>query len=156
MNPPPDQPNGEDGIVPAGNGEAELLSALNAAISDMAEQERRRSDIQRELALRSFELAENAAQLDHDLSIRQIKATDAQHRRRYELGRRGINFVGLGFLLLMALVGLIVAMAFWGNPMQSQTALTLLGYGFAAVGGGGILFLIAYAVNAYIKWWQGF
>ena len=30
-----------------------------------------------------------------------------------------------------------------------------LGYGFAALGGGGILFLIMYAVNAFIKWWQG-
>ena len=63
--------------------------------------------------------------------------------------------VGSAGFVLLALLVLIVAIAFWGNPMQSQTALTLLGYSFAAVGGSGILFLIMYAVNTYIKWWQG-
>ena len=147
MNPPPDLPNG--------NGEAELFKALTSAISDIVEQERQRNDIRREVALRSLEASENATQLDHDLSIRQIEATDVQHRRRYGLGRLAIIFAGITVLLLLVLVAFVVATAIYGSPMQSQTALTLLGYGFAAIGGGGILFLIMYAVNAFIKWWQG-
>ena len=158
MDRPPNQPNGNDGengIVPVGNGEAELIRVLTSAISDLAEQDRQRNDIQREIALRSLEVAENAARLEHDLSIRRIEATDAQHRRRYGLGRLGIIFASIAFLLLLLPVAFVVAVAIYGNPMQSQTALTLLGYGFAAIGGGGILFLIMYVVNAFIKWWQG-
>ena len=158
MSTPPNQPNGnngEDGIVPAGNGMAVPHDPIADAISALVEQTRESNAIQREMALRSLEVAENAARLDHDLSIRRIEATDAQHQRRYGLGRLGIIFAGAAVLLLLTLVAFVVAVAIYGNPMQSQTALTLLGYGFAAIGGGGILFLIMYVVNAFIKWWQG-
>ena len=66
-----------------------------------------------------------------------------------------IIIAGVAALFLLALLGFVVAMAFFGNPMQSQTALTMLGYAFAAVGGGGILLLIALGVNSVSKWWQG-
>lgn len=159
MSTPPDQPNGnndgEDGIVPAGNGMAAPQDPIASDISALIEQMREGNTIRREMALRSLEVAGNAARLDHDLSIRRIEATDAQHRRRYGLGRLGIIFAGAAVLLLLTLVAFVVAVAIYGNPMQSQTALTLLGYGFAAIGGGGILFLMMYAVNAFIKWWQG-
>ena len=151
----PDLPGGNDDTpetVPVGNGETELVRALTSAISG---QERQRDNDQREVALRSLEVAENAARLDHDLSIRQIEATNALHQRRHGLGRLVIIFAGIAVLLLLGLAAFVVVVAIYGSPMQSQTALTLLGYGFAAIGGGGILFLIMYAANAFSKWWQG-
>lgn len=158
MSTPPNQPNGnngEDGIVLAGNGMAVPHDPIADAISALVEQTRESNAIQREMAQRGLTLAENAEQHQYDLTVKQIEATDAQHQRRYSLGRLMVIFAGAAVLLLLALVAFVVGTAIYGNPMQSQTALTLLGYGFAAIGGGGIMFLIMYAVNAYIKWWQG-
>lgn len=158
MSTPPNQPNGnngEDGIVPAGNGMAVPHDPIADAISALVEQTRESNAIQREIAQRGLTLAENAEQHQYDLTIKQIEATNVQHQRRYSLGRLMVILASAAVLLLLALAAFVVAVAIYGNPMQSQTALTLLGYGFAAIGGGGILFLIMYTVNTFIKWWQG-
>ena len=105
--------------------------------------------------MRGLEILESTEQREHALSVKRIEASNVQHQRRYGLGHLIIIIAGVAALFLLALLGFVVAMAFFGNPMQSQTALTMLRYAFAAVGGGGILLLIALGVNSVSKWWQG-
>ena len=158
MSRPPNQPEGNDmgdGGVPIHNGRPDYYEPIADAILALAEQGRERNAIRREIALRGLEFSESSEQRQHDLSLKQIDATNIQHQRRYGLGRLIIIIAGVAALFLLALLGFVVAMAFFGNPMQSQTALTMLGYAFAAVGGGGILLLIALGVNSVSKWWQG-
>ena len=158
MSTPPNQPNGnngEDGIVPAGNGMAVPHDPIADAISALVEQTRESNAIQREIAQRGLTLAENAEQHQYDLTVKQIEATNVQHQRRYSLGRLMVILAGISVLFLLTLAGLVVAMAFFGNPTQSQTALTMLSYGFAAVGGGAVLLTAVFGVNAVFKWWQG-
>ena len=153
---PPDQPGGNgDGteITPAGV--IEVFAKMTSAMSEMAEQERQRNANQLEIAMRGLEILESTEQREHALSVKRIEASNVQHQRRYGLGRLIIIIAGVAALFLLALFGFVVAMAFFGNPMQSQTALTMLRYAFAAVGGGGILLLIALGVNSVSKWWQG-
>ena len=153
----PDEPGAQDNRaepIPGHAGEVEILKSLVAVFSEFAEQEKQRTAIQREVALRGVEISEIGEQRQYDLSLKQIEYADIQHQRRYGLGRLLLVFAGIAVLILLALVGLVVAMAFFGSSMQSQTALTLLGYGFAAIGGGGILFLVMYACNALVRWWN--
>ena len=152
----PDQPGSNgDGteITPAGA--IEVFAKMASAMSEMAEQERQRNANQLEIAMRGLEILESTEQREHALSVKRIEASNVQHQRRYGLGRLIIIIAGVAVLFLLALLGFVVAMAFFGNPMQSQTALTMLRYAFAAVGGGGILLLIALGVNSVSKWWQG-
>lgn len=153
----PDGPGEQDDRaepVPDRGGDDELLKSLSATFSELAEQGRERTAIHREAALRSIAAVEAGEERQHNLTLKQIEYADIQHQRRYGLGRLLLVFAGIAVLILLALVGLVVAMAFFGSSMQAQTALTLLGYGFTAIGGGGILFLVMYASNALIKWWQ--
>ena len=154
----PDQPNGdpyEVENVPASDADLEsYLKSLVSAISNMAEQEQQRLSVQREIALLGAETAEKSEQRNFDLSLRQIEAEDNRHSRRYGLGRLIVTFVGIAFLVALLLTVLVVAMAFFGNESQSQTALTILGYGVAAVGGGGAVIIVVYFVNALSRWWQ--
>ena len=155
---PPDQPGGNgDGteITPAGGGEFEVFAKMASAISELAEQERQRNANQLEIAMRGLEILEITEQREHDLSVKRLEASNVQHQRRYGLGRLIVIIAGVAIFVLLAMLGLVAAMAFWGDPEQSQTALTMLSYGFAAIGGGGILLLIALGINAVSKWWQG-
>ena len=153
-----DQPNGdphEVENVPASDADSEgYLEALVSAISNIAEQEQQRLSVQREIALLGAEAAEKSEQRNFDLSLKQIEAEDNRHGRRYGLGRLIVIFVGIAFLAVLLLAGLVVAMAFFGNESQSETALTILGYGVAAVGGGGAVIIVVYFVNALSRWWQ--
>ena len=158
MNTPPDQPNGNDGeagIVPSGNGTAVPRDTIVDAISALVEQARERNAIRREMAQRGLARAENADQHQYNLAVRQIEATSNQHQRRYGPGRLMVILAGIAVLFLLALAGLVVAVAFFGDPTQSQTALTMLSYGFAAIGGGALLLTAVFGVNAVFKWWQG-
>ena len=158
MSTPPDQPNGnhgEDGIVPSGNGTAVPYNPIADAMSALVEQTRESNAIQREIAHRGLSLAESAEQHQYELSLKHIQATSEQHQRRYSLGRLMVMLAGSAVLFLLALAGLVVAMAFFGDPTQSQTALTMLSYGFAAVGGGAVSIAAVFGVNAVFKWWQG-
>ena len=158
MSTPPDQPNGNDNAsetVPVGDGTANSRYPITDAISDLVAEERERNAIRRDIALRGLVRAENADQHQYNLAVRQIEATSNQHQRRYGPGRLTAILAGIAVLFLMALAGLVVAMAFFGDPTQSQTALTMLSYGFAALGGGALLLTAVFGVNAVFKWWQG-
>lgn len=160
MSTPPDNLNGDvEGIEengPSRDGEIEVfLKSLISTLSGFTEQEKHRIAVQREVALRTLEATQEVERLQHDLSLKRIEAEDEQHKRRYGLGRIVVAIVGVVFLVLLGLTGLAVAMAFFGNETQSQTALSMLGYGFAAVGGGGIFFFIGFLINSMARWWQG-
>lgn len=150
----PDNQRDRAEISPVRNGADEILTPIAAVFSELVEQERQRIADQREIALRSIEAVESAEQRQHDLSLKQFEYADLQHQRRYGLGRLLLAISGVAVLVLLALGGLVMAMAFFGNVMQSQTAITMLGYAFAAIGGGGILFFIRYAVKSLTGWWQ--
>lgn len=130
------------------------LKALGSAISNLAEQEQQRVSVQREIALLGIEAAERAEQRNFDLSLKQIESEDAQHGRRYGLGRLVVIFVGIAFLAALLLAGLVIAMAFFGSESQTETALTILSYGVAAVAGGGAVLFVVYFVNILSRWWQ--
>lgn len=152
-----DRPDDQDDRVepvPGAGREDDPANSLAAVLSELAGRGRERSAIQREIAQRSIAAAEAGEQRQFELSLKQFEYADIQHQRRYGLGRLLLLFAGIAVLILLALIGLVVAMAFFGSATQSQTAITMLGYGFAAIGGGGILFLIIYAVNSLTRWWQ--
>ena len=144
MSTPPDQPNGSG----ATNPRAALANALSALVEVMRE----RSAIQHEIAQRGVALAENAEQLQYDLAVRQIEAASIRRQRRQGLVPLLVIFAGTALLFLLALAGLVVAMAFFGSPTQSQTALTLLSYGFAALGGGAVFLAAVIGVKAAFQW----
>ena len=150
----PDRPDDRDEPVLGTGGEDDPANSLAAVFSEMAERGRERNAIRSDVAQRSIAAVEAGEQRQFELSLKQIEYADIQHQRHYGLGRLLLLFAGIAVLILLALVGLVVAMAFFGSAMQSETALTLLGYGFAAVGGGGILFLIIYSVTSLTRWWQ--
>lgn len=129
-------------------GEVEVFAkSLVDAITDLAEQERLRTAAQHEIALRSLEGAEKAEQLQHELSLRQVEAETERYRRRYRL-------VIYALILLagvpLALLTLAIAMAFFGDERQSQNALNLLGIAGTALGGAGVVFLVAFVINRVI------
>ena len=154
----PDQPNGEpDDIAGVPDEDATLevfVSSLVSAISDITEQERQRNAAEREIALRGLESAERTEQIQYELALAQLQSADEQHGRRYGLGRLIIIIVGVVFVALLVLVGLVLAMAFFGSETQSETALTILAYGTAAVGGGGAVIFVVYFANVLSRWWQ--
>lgn len=158
MTAPPDPPNGDpeqvEAVPPDGERIETFAESLARAIADLADQERYRTDSRREVALRGVEASEKAEQIQYELALKQIESEDERHKRRYGLGRLLIIAIGILFLVLLILVGLVIAMAFFGDDKQSATALTMLRYGFAAIGGGGIVLLVAYAINSLTRWWQ--
>ena len=154
----PDQHNDDsNGVENAAAGDADVeayLQSLVSAISNIAEQEQQRVSVQREIALLGIEAAERAEQRNFDLSLKQIESEDTQHGRRYGLGRLVVIFVGISFLAVLLMAGLVVAMAFFGSESQSETALAILAYGVAAVAGGGAVLFVVYFVNVLSRWWQ--
>ena len=142
---PHDPPSDDTG----NGGEGEVFAkSLVAAITDFAEQERLRSAAQREVALRSFEVAEKAEQLQHELSLRQVEAENERDRRRHRLA---VYVIILLAGVPLALLTLVVVMAFFGNERQSQIALNLLGIVGTALGGAGVVFLVAFAINRLVS-----
>lgn len=154
----PDRTNGDpERIADDPTEDARLenfANALVAAITDITEQERQRNAAEREIALRGLESAERTEQLQYELAVAQMQSAAEQHDRRYGLGRLVVIFVGTAFLAMLLLAGLVVAMAFFGSESQSETALTILAYGVAAVGGGGAVLFVVYFANVVSRWWQ--
>ena len=86
-----------------------------------------------------------AAQNDPDASQLNGSLNDqAEHRRYSRLALVGLIVPSGVFLALLVLV---LLMAFFGDPRQSELALRILTIGGQAVGGGGFLFLVAFAIN---------
>ena len=131
------------------DGEVEVFAeSLVTAITDLAEQERLRTAAQREIALRSLEVAEKAEQLQHELSLRQVEAENERDKRRH---LRVVIAICLGAGAPVGLLALVLITALFGSERQSQIALDVLRVLGIALGGGGFIFGVAYAINRLIK-----
>ncbi len=113
--------------------------------------EQQRIALQREeqaIVLRGLEFADSADRRQNETTVKGIEAETERDRRRYRL-------VIYALLLLagvpLALLTLAVAMAFFGDERQSQIALDVLRVVGIALGGGGFIFGVAYAINRLIR-----
>ena len=142
----PHDPPGDD--LNNGGEDRAFAESLVAAITGLAEQERLRTADQREIALRSFEVAEKAEQLEHELSLKRVEAENEQDKRRHV---QVVISICLGVGAPMALLALVLVTALFGNERQSQIALDVLRVVGIALGGGGFIFGVAYAINRLIR-----
>lgn len=142
----PHDPPGDD--LNSGGEAGSFAESLVAAITDLAEQERLRTAYQREIALRSFEVAEKAEQLEHELSLKRVEAENEQDKRRHV---QVIIAICLGVGAPVGLLALILITAIFGSERQSQIALDVLRVVGIALGGGGFIFGVAYAISRLMK-----
>ena len=131
-----------------GSGDGAFAESLVAAITDLAEQERLRTADQREIALRSFEVAEKAEQLEHELSLKRVEAENERDKRRHV---QVIIAICLGVGAPVALLSLVLITALFGSARQSQIALDVLRVVGIALGGGGFIFAVAFAISRLIR-----
>ncbi len=136
----PEQPGSQD----------ELAVVIGAAMTALTELERERLAIQREqqaVALRSWEIADNADRRQNETIVKGIEADTEKDKRRYRLLVGTLLMaVGIPSIFLLLLLGA----AFFGNPAQSSIALRILSIVGTGVGGAGVLFLIGFAINRLI------
>ena len=97
-----------------------------------------------EIQIRTLEVAENRDRLEHDYAVRKLENEDRQDRRAYRL-----LIAGIAVMVLLLFV--LLYMTFFGNQTQSAIALRILAIGGQAVGGGGFIFAVAYAINRLIR-----
>ena len=124
----PEQPS-----ATGNNTSSETENTPSAALAEFFRLEQQRIAAQSEL---------NASRLNSSLT------DDTEYRRNSRL-----TLVGLVALsgVFLALLMLVLLMAFFGDSRQSALALDILTIGVQAVGGGGFLFLVAFAINRLIR-----
>ena len=136
----PEQPGGQD----------DWASTIGASLQAIAELERERLAIQREqqaLALRSWELADDADRRHHETLVKGIEADTEKDKRRHRL-LVGVLLMAVGIPTLFLL--LLLLMAFFGNPAQADIALRILTVAGTGIGGAGVVFLVGYGINRLI------
>ena len=136
----PEQPGSQD----------ELAVVIGAAMTALTELERERLAIQREqqaVALRSWEVADNADRRQNETLVKGIEADTEKDKRRYRL-LVGALLMAVGIPSIFLLLVLLVA--FFGNPFQSGIALRILSIAGTGVGGAGVIFLVGFAINRLI------
>lgn len=124
---------------------------LPVQIGVMFDLEQQRIAVQREqiqIALRGLEIIESSDQRQYDFAVQKLNADDEQSKRQHRLAWLSLLIVGGGFLILLLLV---LAIAFWGNEKQSEIAISILTVGGQALGGGGFIFAVAYAIGRLIR-----
>ena len=147
----PDQRNGNadeaEDIQPGAEAETFITSAINL----FADLERERLALQREqqsVTLRGWEIADNTDRRNNETAAKRIEAENERDRRRHRLA---VYVIILLAGVPLALLTLAVVMAFFGDERQSQIALNLLGIVGTALGGAGVVFLVAFAVNRLVS-----
>ena len=99
---------------------------------------------QHEIQIRTLEVAENRDRLEHDYAVRKLENEDRQDRRAYRL-------LIAGFVVVALLIFVLLYMTFFGNQTQSVVALRILAICGQAIGGGGFIFAVAYAINRLVR-----
>ena len=147
----PDQPNSNsdevEDVQPGGDAETLIASAITL----LADLERERLALQREqqsVALRSWEVMDNADRRQNETAVRGIEAENEQDKRRHV---QVIIAVCLGIGAPVALLALILVTALFGGERQSQIALDVLRVVGIALGGGGFVFLVAFGINRLMR-----
>lgn len=136
----PEQPGGQDG----------LASVVGAVLTTIAELERERVALQREqqaVALRGWELADDADRRHHETFVKGIAADTEKDKRRHR-PRVGALLTAVGIPALFLL--LLLLMAFFGNSAQADVALRILTIAGTGIGGAGVVFLVGYGINRLI------
>ena len=147
----PDQPNSNsdevEDVQPGGDAETLIASAITL----LADLERERLALQREqqsVALRSWEVMDNADRRQNETAVRGIEAENEQDKRRHV---QVIIAVCLGIGAPVALLALVLVTALFGGERQSQIALDVLRVVGIALGGGGFVFLVAFGINRLMR-----
>lgn len=76
--------------------------------------------------------------------------TDA-YRRNYKLALVGLTFLSAVLAVFLALLTLMLVMAFFGDERQSSLALRMLTVGGQALGGGGFVLMMGYGIKRLLE-----
>ena len=126
--------SGQDGALDERPELVPLLQALDI--------ERRRiesSDRRTEAFREAIRAANDAVQRQHEFHIRQLENEENSSQRRHQLTRKIVYWGGASVLLVLAL---LLAMLFFGDEGQIESALAFLKVLGIALGGGGVLHLL--------------
>ena len=126
--------SGRDGALDERPELVPLLQALDI--------ERRRiesSDRRTEAFREAIRAANDAVQRQHEFHIRQLENEENSSQRRHQLTRKIVYWGGASVLLVLAL---LLAMLFFGDEGQIESALAFLKVLGIALGGGGVLHLL--------------
>ena len=147
----PDQHNGNsdeaDDIRPSAEAETFITSAINL----FANLERERLALQREqqsIAVRGWEIADNTDRRNNETAIKRIEAENEQDKRRHI---QVVIAIALGVGVPVILLALILMTALFGSERQSEIALDVLRVVGIALGGGGFIFGVAFAISRLVK-----
>ena len=147
----PAQPNGDSDEVEGVQPGSEIETLTSAAITLFADLERERLVLQREqqaITLRGWEVMESADRRQNETAVKRIEAENEQDKRKHH---RAVVAVSLGIGVPLALLTLTLVVALFGSERQSQIALDVLKIAGIALGGGGFIFGVAYAINRLIR-----
>ena len=138
----------EVAIIPSGTDMEALIASGLAIIADL---ERERIAVQREqqtVVLRGLEISDNADRRQNETVVRGIEAENEQDKRRHI---QVVIAICLGVGVPMALLTLVLVMAIFGSERQSQIALDILRVAGIALGGGGFIFAVGFAISRLIR-----
>ena len=120
-------------------------------VATVADLERQRIALQRQeqaIMLRGLELADSADRRQNETTVRGIEAETERDRHRHV---QVIIAICLGVGAPVALLALVLITALFGSERQSQIALDVLRVVGIALGGGGFIFAVAYAISRLIR-----
>ena len=147
----PVQPNGDSDEVEDVQPGSEVETLISSAIALFADLERERLALQREqqaITLRGWEVMDSADRRENETAVKRIEAENEQDKRGHV---RVVIAICLGIGLPMVLLALVLVTALFGGERQSQIALDVLKISGIALGGGGFIFGVAYAINRFIR-----
>ena len=130
---------------------AEAETLIASAIHLFADLERERLALQREqqsLTLRGWEIADNGDRRNNETAVKRIESENEQDKRRHV---QVVIAICLGVGAPVALLALVLITALFGSERQSQIALDVLRVVGIALGGGGFIFAVAFAISRLIR-----
>ena len=127
--------SGEDGDLDEW---PELVPLLQAQL-DIERRRIESNDRRTETILEAVRAADAAVRRQHDFQIRRLENEEHSSRRRHQLTRQIVYWGGASVLLVLAL---LLAMLFFGDEGQIESALAFLKVLGIALGGGGVLHLL--------------
>lgn len=151
MDTPSNRSNNEDEgveVIPPG---ADLEALISSGLASIADLERERIAAQRaqqEVMLRSLEVMDSADRRQNESVVRGIEAENEQDKRRHI---QVIIAICLGVGAPVALLALVLVTALFGSESQSKIAVDVLRVAGIALGGGGFIFAVAFAISRLIR-----
>ena len=154
-------PSGADG---GGNGSEQAGESLDGEVlspddpltplrlvKQFADMEGRRIGVQEgknRVAMRALDVHEKANQRQHEFHTERLASEERGRNKSYALARVVVVYGG-GALLAISV--LILILLFFGSEVQSELAMTLLKEGFQALGGAGVVLLVAMGIRWLLR-----